>query len=406
VINKEIFQSRAYVLLDQISVLDKKGEIKKVACTSNTVRELLAALPACGPLVESGNMPCWLDSSKHPNPSEIVAFRNGLLHIESRKLTSHTPLFFSENCLPFPYDPEGLDPKHWLQFLDTLWGEDKESQELLQEWFGYCLLLDTRQQKILLLIGPKRSGKGTIGRILTKLLGQENVASPTMASLGTQFGLDPLKGKPLAIISDARLSGRSDQAIVTERLLSISGEDAQTIDRKYKDPVTLRLPTRFMILTNELPRLTDASGALASRFLLLQMVNSFHGREDHGLEARLLEELPEILNWALEGLDRLRERGRFVQPATGKEALSDLEELGSPMAAFIREKCILDPHATVGCDNLFSAWKKWCTENGREHPGTAQLFARDLRAVVPGITTNQRRSDTGRVRAFNGIRLR
>jgi len=36
--------------------------------------------------------------------------------------------------------------------------------------------------------------------------------------------------KSLAIISDARLSGRTDQAIVTERLLSISGEDSLTID--------------------------------------------------------------------------------------------------------------------------------------------------------------------------------
>ena len=55
--------------------------------------------------------------------------------------------------------------------------------------------------------------------------------------------------------------------IAVERLLSISGEDTLTIDRKYRDPWTGRLPTRFMILTNELPRFTDSSGALASRFV-------------------------------------------------------------------------------------------------------------------------------------------
>jgi putative DNA primase/helicase len=80
---------------------------------------------------------------------------------------------------------------------------------------------------------PRRSGKGTIARVLTALLGRDSVVSPTLASLQTPFGLAPLIGKPLAIISDARLGSRSDQAAITERLLSISGEDGLTIDRKF-----------------------------------------------------------------------------------------------------------------------------------------------------------------------------
>ncbi len=83
--------------------------------------------------------------------------------------------------------------------------------------------------------------------------------------------------KTVAIISDARLSGRSDQAIITERLLSISGEDAQTVDRKMLEPVTTKLLTRFTIISNELPRLEDASGALSGRMLVLQLAKSFYG---------------------------------------------------------------------------------------------------------------------------------
>jgi putative DNA primase/helicase len=59
---------------------------------------------------------------------------------------------------------------------------------------------------------------------------------------------------------DARLGSRADNMIAVERLLSISGEDTITIDRKYRDPWTGRLPARFMILTNELPRFSDSSG--------------------------------------------------------------------------------------------------------------------------------------------------
>ena len=67
-----------------------------------------------------------------------------------------------------------------------------------------------------------------------------NYAGPTLASLGTNFGLQGLLGKTVAVISDARLSHRTDTAIVVERLLAISGEDAVAIDRKFKEPITVQ----------------------------------------------------------------------------------------------------------------------------------------------------------------------
>ena len=112
---------------------------------------------------------------------------------------------------------------------------------------------------------PRRSGKGTIARVLRSLLGPANVCGPTLASLAVNFGLWPLVGKSLAIVSDARLGGSTDSQVVVERLLSISGEDALTIDRKNLEPITVKLPTRLMIFSNELPRLGDSSGALAGQ---------------------------------------------------------------------------------------------------------------------------------------------
>src|SRR5262249_25859962 len=124
---------------------------------------------------------------------------------------------------------------------------------------------------------------------------------PTLASLGTQFGLSPLLGKPLAIVSDARLGGGNVHQVV-ERLLTVSGEDMIDVDRKFRDPWTGKLPTRFMILSNELPRFGDASGAIAARFIVLQQTRSWLGKEDPHLTGALLGELPGILGWALDGL--------------------------------------------------------------------------------------------------------
>jgi putative DNA primase/helicase len=133
--------------------------------------------------------------------------------------------------VPFAYDPAAPEPTKWLAFLQELWPDDPESIAVLQEFFGYVLSGRTDLHKILLTIGPTRSGKGTIARILERLLGKPNVAAPTLASLGTNFGLAPLLGKPPAVVSDARLAGPNVHQVV-ERLLSISGEDLLKIDRK------------------------------------------------------------------------------------------------------------------------------------------------------------------------------
>ena len=272
--------------------------LEKVVPRVHDIREITLQLK-CDFLPDSVEAPCWIDGATGPDAEGILACRNGLLEVASGKLHPHSERFFSTNAVDFDYAPSAPAPGAWLEFLHELFGDDVEAAETLQELFGYCLLPDTRQHKIGLIVGPKRSGKGTIARVLTGLLGSENVCGPTLGSLGTNFGLWPLLHKRLAIISDARLSGRTDQAVVVERLLSVSGEDSITVDRKHLQPWTGKLPTRFLILTNELPKLTDSSGALAGRFIILSLTKSWYGREDHDLTERLLEELPGILNWSI-----------------------------------------------------------------------------------------------------------
>ena len=236
---------------------------------TNRVNNVLDALRAATLLPGTVAAPAWLDQTTDPVARDVIACANGLLPLATMALLPHTPLFFTSNALDYSFDPLAPAPAAWLAFLGQLWPDDTELIATLQEVFGYYLTADTFQQKAVLLVGPKRSGKGTIARVLTRLVGADNAVSPTLAGIGTNFGLAPLIGKRVAIISDARLSGRADQAVIAERLLSITGEDGITIDRKYRDAWTGRLGVRFLVLTNELPRLADASGALASRFIVL-----------------------------------------------------------------------------------------------------------------------------------------
>lgn len=375
----------------------------------NKVANVLEALAAVAHLGADVDAPAWI--GEHSSSSrleevdspagQMIACTNGLLSLTDRQLYPHTPAFYNHVSVPFAYQPDAPEPVAWLEFLDSVWPDDPASIALLQEWIGYIVTGRTDMQKILLLIGPTRSGKGTVARMLRKLIGRGHVTGPTLASLGTNFGLAPLMGKPLAVIADARLSGRDVHTIV-ERLLSISGEDVLTIDRKFRDPWSGKLGTRIMILSNEIPRFSDASGAVANRLLVLQMRNSFLGKEDRTLDDRITAELPGILNWALEGLDRLTSKGRFTVPKSSGEATTMLMDLSSPVSAFVRECCIRSDHATVEREQLYRAWKRWCFDEGHE-PGSQVTFGRNLKAAVPDLGTTQPRVDGKQVRYYTRI---
>ena len=397
--------ARIWDYLDGAKRLGKELEEIPFQPNRSSVENVFAALKAVSNLPAHIEPPTWLADSDMPPAHELLPVKNGLLHLPSGTLYRPSPAYFCLNAADVEFDPGAPKPKEWLRFLDQVWPGDTQSVEALQDMFGYLLSPDTSQQKILLIVGPKRSGKGTIARVLTGIMGQESVAAPTLASLATNFGLAPLIGKSVAMIGDARLSGRADQASIAERLLSISGEDSITVDRKFKPAWTGRLSARFVILTNELPRLADASGALASRFVVLTMEQSFYGREDKGLGNRLMTEMPGILNWAREGYLRLRKRGYFIQPESAMDAIDELEALGSPIAAFLKERCTVAPGHQCPQDRIFEAWRDWCAENGRKEPGTAQSFGRDLRAAVPGLRVSRPRMDGDRVRVYEGIDL-
>ena len=405
-IDRRDVRGAAYCWLEHATYIHPdKGVSLNFAPSCRKIDDVLDALRAVVLLHSRADVPTWTTDRIDPPAHEVISMANGLLHVPTRTLLPHTPDFFCHHSLPFPYSAESSSPTRWLGFLRELWDNDESSVVALQELMGYVLAGDTRLQKMFLLVGPKRGGKGTIGRVLTGLLGAHNVAAPTLAGLSTNFGLSPLIGKPLGLISDARLSRKADSNVVVERLLSVSGEDSLTIDRKYREPWTGRLPTRFVIMTNELPRLTDSSGALASRFVVFVMTKSFYGRENPGLTEELLLEAPDIFNWALEGLDRLAERGYFVSPASGQEAIQQLEDLSSPISAFIRDECVVGADYSVEVDTLWTGWKGWC-EGDNRHPGTKAVFGRDLKAAIPTIRQTKPRSKGGRKRVYEGLGVR
>jgi putative DNA primase/helicase len=396
---------------------------RPIPVTSRLVCDVLQALASLV-MVSTRDVPAqpaWIEElpadQSHANSTppwlaeDVLPAKNVLVHLPSlfagaACAIAPTPRFFNAFALEYDFDPIAPVPERWLGFLNQIWEDDVESIACLQEWFGYLLTPDTRQQKILMMVGPKRSGRGTIARVLKALAGSNSVVNPTLATLARPFGLSTLIGKPIAVFPDARLSSRPDNAAIVECLLSISGEDDQTIDRKHLPAWSGKLPTRFVLISNELPRLRDASGALTGRLIMLRFIRSFFGQEDMALFERIKPELPGILRWAIDGWQRLNQRGRFTQPRSARELVAAMDDLASPIAAFLRDRCIVERDATCPVAALYESWRSWCLEHGRDAVGDEHSFGRDLHAAIPALSSIRPRSSAGRPRLYEGIRLR
>jgi putative DNA primase/helicase len=385
---------------------DAEGKLKPWSPNRYKIGDLLEALSALVILPDDFEQPCWI-GGRQTGP--IVATTNGLLDVASLQLYPHTPLYFGHVSVPFPYDPDAPTPTKWLAFLEELWPDEPDGIDVLGEWFGYVISGRLDLHKIFLMIGPTRGGKGVIARILTALIGKRNVCGPTLSSLGGEFGLAPLLGKSLAVISDARSGGgkNSSSSVVVERLLSISGEDTLTVNRKYRDQWSGKLPVRLHVISNELPRLGDASSAIVGRLVLLLTTRSWLGKENYGLETRLRTELTGILNWSLEGLRRLTldNENHFTRFAAADEAITAMQDLASPVGAFVRERCKLRADDEIAVDDLYAAYKQWCELSEYQKSPKAH-FGRDLRAACPSVRKRRPRDGSKRYFVYGGIRLR
>ena len=385
-----------------------RGRLAATARKLSDIKHALKAFVSIQPGIQS---PMWRSPPEGPIPEDLIPFRNGLLDPDKDQLLPTTPAYFNTWSLPYDYNSaaDRGEPVEWLKFLRSLWGDDDDSIKTLQQMFGYCITSDTSQQKMFLVIGPPRAGKGTIGAVLEKLVGSDNTAAPMLGHFAIPHGIDNLIGKPVAIIPDATLSNRADRAQIVEHLKAISGEDRVTIQRKYKSAWTGRLPTRIILLTNEVPDLQDASGALASRFVTIRMTRSFLGKEDRGLRERLYSEIPQILMWALEGRRSLRAEGTFHVGEESKEAARALQEATTPLMVWMEENCEVDPLYDCESQFLYANYKAWAEEQGQTHRWTHQQFTNRLLAAVPGLRKVRPKSnfagDPRRRVTFRGIRI-
>jgi putative DNA primase/helicase len=391
--------ARVYAFLDAASV----EEGKPFNPTEAKVRAVLHALEAEAYLDSRIEPPGWIvgDGSQ-----KLVACRNGLLDISTGELRPHTPDWFNLSCLDFDFDPAATAPRH-IKFLRSILLDDMEAISALLEIMGCILASETKYEKIFLIWGPPRCGKGTILKLLKSMLGADNFLTFTATRLGASFGMEEFPGKKLLALSDAHLD-YMDRGRIAEGLKTISGRDEITISRKYKSAWRGTLEANVLIATNSMPRLDDPSGTIATRIVPIRLSISFLGRENLQLIDELKEELPGIFNQCLVAWQRLKARGHFIIPASAKGTVEALRIGANPLFGFLDEECKIGPDLTCDCDMLRGKFEEWRIRRGMSKPMSDPEFGRQLHSAVPGVTSGRgKRQPNGKPRSryYKGIAL-
>lgn len=300
------------------------------------------------------------------DPAYVIPLKNGLLDFstEPYKLHPHTPEFYTFNYLDFDWTGEEYS-NLWVDFLITATSDDEDRCILLQEWAGYCLLRSMVHQKFLLCFGDGANGKSVFFDVMMALLGAHNCSTVPLSKFNDVHHLTQTYGK-LANITDESSKGLEEEAETA--LKQYTGGTQVTFKKLYHQPFSAYPTAKIMIATNKLPRFVDTSNGIWRRLLLVPFdaVIPEHKQDKHLAEKIKATEMSGVLMWALDGLQRLKKDGIFIEPDSCKQALEQYKREMNPLVVFLEENfeptnCELDKIETK---KLRTWYEQWCTDHG------------------------------------------
>jgi putative DNA primase/helicase len=296
---------------------------------------------------------------------DILVCKNGALRISKRELRPHRREHYATSSVPYNYDPKRV-PVVWNYFLShTI----PAAAAFLQEFAGYALTTGMSHELALWLFGPPGSGKSTFLAGLQAMLGHRAGLLGLAEIERNRFALADLPGKTLVAASEQPSSYLASTNVLNA---IISGEALQ-VERKYRDPVTVLPRCKIAWAMNELPRVADANSGLFRRVKVVKFPSLPANERDPEIKNDIEEEGAGILNWALEGLDRLRKRGRFEIPGEVEEATTQFREKNDVPALFVADRCVVEADAKEKASQLYSEYKHWCEDNGHRAQSSTRL---------------------------------
>lgn len=344
-----------------------------------------------------------LHCPKLPRTTEelVIPCQNGYVRLEGGEYVLHEPSQDSgiRHALHCQYVPQSQRPEKFLSFLDQVL-PDRAVQNRVQEYIGYTLTADTSHQRAQLWIGNGANGKGVLCNIAQALHG--NPKSIDLSDLqGSKFALSQHIDSSL-LCADEVPSHHINEGL----LKSLIAGESVSIDRKFKDPISARITGKFLVLGNHLPRISDHSDGFLRRWDIVPFDLSIpEADRDPQLANYIIgNELAGVLNWALEGLLRLRKRGRFdsKMPEAMAKMLTRAKAETNSVVAWVEDSLV-----TLGADDelrekssVYADYAAWCKRNGFVAMSSPRFWT-VLSGFLPWKLSRPRNAVGGQTRVCN-----
>ena len=297
------------------------------------------------------------------NTSNLINFQNCMFDTTIYKDYPHSKDYYSTLRIPYNYDPEAKCHL-WEKTLNEIFQNNSYKIKTLQEFLGYCVSSDNEQKKALLLLGDTNTGKSTIIDISREIIGEYNCSNVPLQYLSNPQYTPLLINKMVNIDPEI-----NKEAVNYERefkLLTGGKKERVTCNQKHIPTFEFVPRCKLLLSANEFPRIKDHSSAFYQRLLLIPCERRFKEEEkNRNLDDELRKELPGIFNWVIEGLKRLKERGKFEHPDFMKDAVEELENENNPAYVFFNDHVEIDLADEIYIEKsiLFERYKEWCRGN-------------------------------------------
>ncbi|MBN8433473.1 DNA primase [Priestia flexa] len=311
-----------------------------------------------------------------------INVRNGMLSLTTFTLYPHSPEFLSTVQIPIEYNPNATAP-HFMSFMKDITIDDSQLINVHQELVGYWLTVETKAEKAVYYYGGGANGKSVMASIVTALVGEDNVSSVPLSEFSQTFGMENLIGKSLNIAAENEMGGK---ALKTENFKAIVSGDNITINIKYRPAISYRPYCRLVFLVNNLPDSSDVTEGYFRKIIIVPFPRTFK-KEERNVELKneLLKELPGILNWAIQGLKRLRSNNyQFSECKAIKETESAYHDEQNPVREFFHSHVVQVDGSRTKQSDFYNMYSQWLTVQGIDDKGTKsrQVFWRYFKVIL------------------------
>jgi P4 family phage/plasmid primase-like protien len=343
------------------------------------VRSVLRSRPGTEALITSSRVNSIVSLAKservhspeslNRQPPGMMACRNGLVEVATGRLFPHREGYLTTVQVPHDFVP-GAECPAWIDWLNER-QDDQETRDQLQEIFGYCLMTDINYHSFFFLFGDGGTGKSTCVDVLESLVGVENRVSIELTELDNPFLRSRMVGRRLYLCKE--LTARSFRHIGLIKAI-VSG-DPVSVDVKYGEGFEFRPSGRLVMESNVQAMTPDSSAGFERRFIQVSFDKRIDMKSmDYNFGERFLLEMPGILNWAIEGYRRLKERGRFQHTVRSQKASDDIKMHRAQMDSFLRAGWVREEADVVGDGEftggtvwtglLYELYDEWCDDHG------------------------------------------